>query len=141
MTNPIAALVTMRRSEQFKRATCSVVSMIECAMIGLALWSAHSSVFTAVGLAFAAGMTLVILFMLIVEKSEDTRVADQPAVAVAPSATVSEAAVSATAVSTASVKPAVEEETPKITGNGSLPIENANGSLPLEHEPPVVAAR
>jgi hypothetical protein len=35
----------------------------------------------------------------------------------------------------------VEEETPKITGNGSLPIENANGSLPLEHEPPVVAAR
>jgi len=132
----IAALATMKRSEQFKRATCSVVTMIECAMIGLALWSAHASVFTAVGLAFAAGMTLVILFMLIVEKSGDTRVADQPMAAVAPSAVAS-----ADIVSAAPVKPAVEEETPKTIGNGPLPIENANGSLPLEHEPPVVAAR
>ena len=137
MTNPVVALATTKRSEQFKRATCSAVTMIECAMIGLALWSAHASVFTAVGLAFAAGMTLVILFMLIVEKSEAIRVADQPAVAVAPSAAVSEAA-----VTTAPAKPAVEEEdTPKIIGNGPLPVENANGSLPLEHEPPVVAAR
>src|SRR5262249_22059684 len=110
--------------------------MIECAMIGLALWSAHASVFTAVGLAFAAGMTLVILFMLIVEKSGDVRPVDQPAVAVAPSAVASEAA-----VSTAPAKPVAEGESPKIRGNGSLPIENATGSLPLEHEPPVVAAR
>ena len=136
MTNPVVALATTKRSEQFKRATCSAVTMIECAMIGLALWSAHASVFTAVGLAFAAGMTLVILFMLIVEKSEAIRVADQPALAVAPSAAVSEAAVTA-----APAKPAVEEEMPKIIGNGPLPVENANGSLPLEHEPPVVAAR
>lgn len=141
MANPVAALATTRRSEQFKRATCSAVTMIECAMIGLALWSAHASVFTAVGLAFAAGMTLVILFMLIVEKSDDTRVVDQPAVAVAPSVVDSAAVASPPASRTAPAKPAVEEEPPKIIGNGPLPIENANGSLPLEHEPPVAAAR
>ena len=126
----------IKRSEQFKRATCSIVTMIECAMIGLALWSAHASVFTAVGLSFAAGMTLVILFMLIVEKSEDFRLVDQPAVAVAPNVVAGTA--------TASTAPAIAapvEETPKTIGNGSLPVENVNGSLPLEHEPPVAAAR
>ena len=98
----------IRRSERVKRATCAVVAMVECGLVGSALWVAHPSIFTAVGLAFAAGMTLVILIMLILEKDTDARVTGQPAVAVAVNG----------GTSTVTAKSAMEGEMPKATGNG-----------------------
>ena len=100
----------IRRSEQVKRATCAIVSMVECALIGLALWSAHSSGFSSVGLAFAAGMVLVILFLLIIEKADDAKAIDHAAVAVAGSGGIG----AGTAGST------FEEETRRRNGSGSL---------------------
>ena len=110
----------IRRSEQVKRATCAVVAMVECGLVGLALSAhtsvftavSHPSVFTAIGLAFAAGMTLVILFMLILEKDTDARVIDQPAVAVAVNG----------GTSTGTARSAMEGEMPKANGNGRSPL-------------------
>ena len=104
-----------------KRATCAVVAMVECGLVGSALWVAHPSIFTAVGLAFAAGMTLVILIMLILEKDTDARVTGPPAVAVAVNG----------GTSTVAAKSAMEGEMPKATGNG-LPIETGSGVFPIE---------
>ena len=129
----------IRRSEQVKRAICAVVAMVECGLVGLALSAhpsvftavGHPSVFTAIGLAFAAGMTLVILFMLILEKDTDARVIDQPAVAVAVNG----------GKNTGTARLAMEGEMPKAIGNGPHPVETGSGVLPIEFEQPVPAAR
>ena len=92
--------------------------------------ASHPSIFTAVGLAFAAGMTLVILIMLILEKDTDARVTGQPAVAVAVNG----------GTSTVTARSAMEGEMPKAIGNGP-PVETGSGVLPIEPEQPVPAAR
>ena len=82
------------------------------------------------GLAFAAGITLVILFMLILEKA-DARVIDKPAVAVAVNG----------GTLTGTARSAMEGEMPKAIGNGPHPVETGSGVFPIEFEQPVPAAR